>query len=537
MQMGRVSKGLRGWTSITSILFFSIDARSDEITVSTSGKYRAVYDPQFATSEAPQTATVELEPIVLQGKVLADENGTGFTVVAASRGVLKSEASNFESSPSTSVNVVGEIVQGHITTLSGPRRSGSPATFELTKTATAPSHHKLRRLGMDELSCYFKYRLYRLKARLASMTRPFKYPQYEEVRGQSSLAKLVAKVRMGRWMGGAVSRLRNVFGNMFSGQSGEPVTISNAKEELEVWVTRELGKTPASVDVLVKEGSCDWSGRLYIEGSEDQNAMDMIERDFYFLNFALPDESVEAFRHRMRLDIPIELYSIDGLGDYVEGPNGQVFLNVLARRPLIQVNAHQLLFKFAKKMRSSGKGRKALMALSQQAVRVVGNLNCMSTVHTSITPSVFLINERGLVYLSGLQSCVGDGNTLTEVIALPEGFLPPEILQSSGTKQEATFAMDAWELGATLFTFWCGRVPADQSEPFILPQKDGAFDLAACSISTPDEMLDLISALTNGDFSSRLLPEEAAARHPFMSLPIYHDEPSEYDSEFDDEGD
>ncbi|KAL8452297.1 hypothetical protein Emag_002416 [Eimeria magna] len=174
--------------------------------------------------------------------------------------------------------------------------------------------------------------------------------------------------------------------------------------------------------------------------------------------------------------------------------------------------------------------------MSQQAVTAVSNLNCMAIVHTNINPNVFLVSQKGLVFLGGLQQAVTEGSQLPNPLLVEVGFVPPELQQQ--LTNIATFAQDAWELGLTLYSFWCGNVPALESDDsFVFPFTDsGALNFESCSSRMPQEMQDLITAFTQADPQNRLLPEKAVT-HAAMLLPINGDSPTvDTDQDDDDSG-
>ncbi|KAL8433650.1 hypothetical protein ACSSS7_003748 [Eimeria intestinalis] len=398
---------------------------------------------------------------------------------------------------------------------------------------------RLRRLSSNSLGSYIG----RVSQRLATATNTFIAPQYEEVRGQSYLAKYAVKLNSQRRKSQMGTRLRNFLkgrrnsnNNGADGINGTNVVLSNGVSTVPAQFVSELQATPAFTDALAQEDESEWIGRFYVENPGYQDASATLEKDFAILNCAPTGESIEAFRHRMRLNVPIQLYTILGAGEYLQAPDGQVFINAVARRPLIQATAMQIVACFCKKLRGSKKGAKALMTMSQQAVTAVSNLNCMGIVHTNVNPNEFLVTQKGLVFLGGLQQAVTEGKQLPDPLTVEVGFVPPELQQQ--LTNIATFAQDAWELGLTLFSFWCGNVPAlDSDDSYVFPfTNSGALDFNSCSQRMPQEMQDLITAFTQPDPQDRLLPEKAVT-HPAMLLPINGDNPTvDTDQDDDDSG-
>ncbi|KAL8431584.1 hypothetical protein Efla_000630 [Eimeria flavescens] len=374
----------------------------------------------------------------------------------------------------------------------------------------------------------------RINQRLTAATQTFVYPQYEEVRGQTYLAKYAVKLGSVRRKSFGKTRRRYFLKNLVNPQNGQAydVVLSNGASTVSARFTQELQSTAAFTDGLAQESDSEWIGRFYVQSSE-QDAAATLEKDFAILNCAPTGESIEGFRHRIRLNVPIQLYTIEGAGPYLQAPDGQFFINAVARRPLIQATAMWLLRCFCKKMRGSKKGRKALLSMSQQSVTAVSNLNCMGIVHTNINPNVFLVTQKGLVFLGGLQQAVTEGKQLPQPLFIEEGFVPPEIEQQ--LTSTATFAQDAWELGVTLYSFWCGNMTTEESDPaFVFPMTDtGAVNFSSCTQKMPEEMQQLITDFTQIDPASRLLPEKAIF-HPAMTLPITGDTPT-VDTDQDDE--
>ncbi|KAL8431583.1 hypothetical protein Efla_000629 [Eimeria flavescens] len=361
--------------------------------------------------------------------------------------------------------------------------------------------------------------------------------RYEEARGQNNLAKLVFKIKVYTWLAQKTKKLRKFLQSLFPSQTDDTTILQDGISTLPVKFTRELLGGGDFMDLLAEEGDRAWVGRFYLD-RPGQDASAVMEKDFAILNCAPADESIESFRHRMRLDIPVELYTIETAGSYLKALRGEVFLNAVAKRPLIQATSSQVLKWFLKKLRNTKKGKSSLLSMSQQAVTAVSNLNRMSLVHTNINPNVFLITQKGLVFLGGLHQALTAGSQLPATLKIEPGYTPPELQAPKRTATRATFEQDAWELGLTLFAFWCGELPKEEAgEAFNFPvDTSGNIDFYNCSVFMPDEIRDLIVALTKSNPDSRLVPEKAERVHPAMFLPTTDGSPPTMDLDQDDDG-
>ncbi|CDJ47206.1 Rhoptry kinase family protein ROP23 (incomplete catalytic triad), putative [Eimeria brunetti] len=360
-----------------------------------------------------------------------------------------------------------------------------------------------------------------------------KKARYTEEPGQRYLAQVISKNRTGWWLSNKVSRLADVLGGVLPQGVDQPVLLANGYETREAMFLAVLQNRERFVDLLVQDQLLQeqpvqrqWIGRMYTEVQGGYSGLKALERDFAISKMAPPTESLASFRHSLRLDIPIDLYEISGLSSYVQAPDGQVFLNAISRRPLIRATAETV-------MGSAGSGKKAyraLLSLSQQAVRTVANLNCLLMVHTNVNPRSFLVTEKGLVFLGGLFQATQQGASLVDnyqySLASPV-FIPPELRDNTAYyNATAQPSQDAWQLGMTLFTFWCSQLSVDSS---------GSFNFNNCLSCMPAEIKDLIMGLTQLDPTSRLIAEKVALNHPAMLLPIYPDVPPQADMNQDDE--
>ncbi|KAL8452298.1 hypothetical protein Emag_002417 [Eimeria magna] len=397
-------------------------------------------------------------------------------------------------------------------------------------------HRMLRKLSSSPVTDRVARLTQRLHQRIRTATRPFVYPVYEEARGQNNLSKLVFKLKVYQWVAKKVKKLCNFLQSIFPSETEETTILSDGNSTLPVHFTRELQSDREFIDLLAQEDNRDWVGRFYVE-TPGQGTSTAMEKDFAVLNCAPPDESIESFRHRMRLDIPVEIYTIQSAENYLRAPDGQVFINAVARRPLIQVSTSQIMKRFLKKLKNTKKGKSSLLSMSQQAVTAVSNLNRLSLVHTNISPDVFLVTQKGLVFLGGLHQAVTEGSELPQIRTLKPGFTPPEFRGQATTTTRAAFSQDAWELGATLFSFWCGEPLDDESgEIFSFPMTaSGTLYFDTCSRFMPNEIKDLIVALTQTNPENRVLPEKAQRLHPAMRLATRDGSPPTVDVDQDDD--
>lgn len=345
--------------------------------------------------------------------------------------------------------------------------------------------------------------------------------RYEEEPGQRALAKVVRSVQKARWWnsGGSARCVHEVLGPLCPKNTEQPVYLVSGSSQIPVFFQQILAANQRFVDMVIKEQYTDkeWLGRMYLQSEGQEQAVDVLENDFAITKLTPPVEPVELFRHTLRFDIPVQLYQFLTTDPYVTAPDGQLFLNAVARRQLIRTRADQVMTK----MPICVKGYKARLSLSQQAVRTVANLNCIDRVHTNINPASFLVSEKGLVFLGNLYQSVPTGSVLSPTRTVAPGFTPPELVNVPPSAIVlADPSQDAWQLGATLFTFWCENVTASAS---------GASDFTGCNKKMPQQMKNLILAFTVSDPAARLLPEAAAWQHPAMLLPIYHGDASRFD--------
>ena len=361
-----------------------------------------------------------------------------------------------------------------------------------------------------------------------------KKSRYSEEPGQRYLAQVLSKNRAGWWLTNKVSRLVDILGGFMPQGVDQPVLLSNGYETREATFLMVLQNQERFVDLLVQDKlfqeqqplQRQWIGRMYTEVQGQFSALQALDRDFAIAKLAPAGEPLANFRHTLRLDIPIDLYEFTSLSTFVQAPDGQVFLNAISRRPLIRATAETVLA-------NAGTGKRsyrALLSLSQQAVRAVANLNCLLMVHTNINPASFLVTEKGIVFLGGLFQATQKDASLVEnykfTLTTPV-FLPPELRDNAAyASMTALPSQDAWQLGMTLFTFWCSQLSLDSS---------GALNFANCISCMPAEMKDLILGLTQADPNARLLAEAVALTHPAMLLPIFPDMPPQVDVDQDDE--
>ncbi|KAL8452208.1 hypothetical protein Emed_001515 [Eimeria media] len=412
----------------------------------------------------------------------------------------------------------------------------SPSPVSGSEPTVQTFRRQLRKLSSTSVSDTVGRFLLRLRPRIAAATRPFVYPINEEARGQTNLSKLVFKLKVYTWVAKKVKKLRNFLQSIFPSETDETTLLSDGNSTIPVHFTRELHRDKEFIDLLAQEDKRDWVGRFYVE-TPGQGTSTAMEKDFAILNCAPPDESIESFRHRMRLDIPIEIYTIQSAGDYLKAPDGQVFINAVARKPLVQASTSKIMKWFLKKLKNTKKGKSSLLSMSQQAVTAVSNLHRLSLVHTNINPDVFLVTQKGLVFLGGLHQAVTEGSVLPQTRAVKPGFTPPELRGQEKTTTRAAFSQDAWQLGATILTFWCGEPVDDESgEVLSLPMAEsGTVSFDTCSRFTPDEIKDLITSFTQPNPENRLLPEKAQRLHPAMRLPVTDGAPPTVDLDQDDD--
>ncbi|CDI87051.1 Rhoptry kinase family protein ROP23 (incomplete catalytic triad), putative [Eimeria praecox] len=358
--------------------------------------------------------------------------------------------------------------------------------------------------------------------------------RFTEEPGQKYLAQLLSKNRSSWWLSNKVSRLADVFGGVLTQGVDQAALLSNGYETREAMFLTVLQNRERFVDVLVQDQLLQqqqplqrqWIGRVYSEVEGQFSGIEALDRDFSIAKMAPQNEPLASFRHSLRLDIPVDLYEFSGLSTYVQAPDGQVFLNAISRRPLIRATAETVMANAG----TSNKAYRALLSLSQQAVRTVSNLNCLLMVHTNINPMSFLVTEKGLVFLGGIFQAVQQGSSLIDnynFTLTPPVFVPPELRDNAAYYGAVAMpSQDAWQLGMTLFTFWCSQLSVDSG---------GSLNFANCISCMPPEIKDLILGFTQVDPNTRLLPASVALTHPAMLLPIYPDVPPQADIDQDDE--
>ncbi|KAL8433649.1 hypothetical protein ACSSS7_003747 [Eimeria intestinalis] len=408
--------------------------------------------------------------------------------------------------------------------------------FSGSEPTVYPSYRRLRKLSSSPVTDKVFRLTKMLNQRMKTATRTFVYPVYEEARGQTSLSKLVFKLKVYTWVAKKVKKLRNFLQSIFPSETEETTILSDGNSTLPVRFTRELQRGTEFIDLLAQEDDRDWVGRFYVD-SLRQGASTAMDKDFAILNCAPADESIESFRHRMRLDIPVEIYTIQRAGNHLRAPDGQIFVNAVARKPLIQASTSQIMKWFLKKLKNTKKGKSSLLSMSQQAVTAVSNLNRLSLVHTNVNPDVFLVTQKGLVFLGGLHQAVTEGSQLPQARMAKPGYTPPELRGQARTTTQAAFSQDAWQLGATLFTFWCGMPSNEEVDEVVgFPTTgSGVLYFKTCSRFMPNEVKDLIVALTQNNPENRILPEKAQRLHPAMRLAITDGSPPTVDLNQDDD--
>ncbi|PFH31741.1 rhoptry kinase family protein ROP36 (incomplete catalytic triad) [Besnoitia besnoiti] len=180
---------------------------------------------------------------------------------------------------------------------------------------------------------------------------------------------------------------------------------------------------------------------------------------------------------------------------------------------------------------------KAMISISIQMVYAVASLNSYGLVHGHIRPSSFVMTPDGKVLLSDFHTIVEEGIRLScrhkSVPSAADLNSSPEELACSQHDEEprqtfeATFALDAWRLGVSLFKLWCReswREPKPD-EPwakhlttrqvaFLKAQKRGRttrarLDLEHCRSDTPSFILRVIQQFLEPNPDARLTAVDA----------------------------
>ncbi|KFG35164.1 rhoptry kinase family protein ROP36 (incomplete catalytic triad) [Toxoplasma gondii GAB2-2007-GAL-DOM2] len=197
---------------------------------------------------------------------------------------------------------------------------------------------------------------------------------------------------------------------------------------------------------------------------------------------------------------------------------------------------------------------KAMISISIQMVYAVASLNSYGLVHGHIRPSSFVMTTDGKVLLTDFHTVVEEGSKLScshkRVRAMADLNASPEELECShhgpGQTFEASFALDAWRLGVSLYKLWCReswREPkpgetwterlTTRQVAFVKAQQRGrtsrsGLDLQHCRADTPSFILRLIQQFLEPNPETRLTPIDAVKgtslfRHMERRLKVVQD--------------
>ncbi|CBZ49770.1 unnamed protein product [Neospora caninum Liverpool] len=197
---------------------------------------------------------------------------------------------------------------------------------------------------------------------------------------------------------------------------------------------------------------------------------------------------------------------------------------------------------------------KAMISISIQMVYAVASLHSYGLVHGHIRPSSFVMTADGKVLLTDFHTTVEEGSKLScfhkTVPSDADLNSSPEELECThhgpGQEFEASFALDAWRLGVSLYKLWCReswREPkADEpwaehlstrQVAFLKAQKRGRttrsrLDLEHCRTDTPSFILRLIQQFLEPNPDARLTPTDAVKgtglfRHMERRMQVVHE--------------
>ncbi|EPR63977.1 rhoptry protein ROP5 [Toxoplasma gondii GT1] len=271
----------------------------------------------------------------------------------------------------------------------------------------------------------------------------------------------------------------------------------------------------------------DFALKVFTMGAE--NSRSELERlhEATFAAARLLGESPEEARDRRRLLLPSDAVAVQSQPPFAQLSPGQsdyAVANYLLLMPAASVDL-ELLFRtldFLYVLRST-EDFLALHILTAQLIRLAANLQSKGLVHGHFTPDNLFIMPDGRLML-GDVSVLRKVGTRGPASSVPVTYAPREFLNAS----TATFthALDAWQLGLSIYRVWCLFLPFGLVTPGIkgswkrpslrVPGTD-SLAFGSCT-PLPDFVQTLIGRFLNFDRRRRLLPLEAMETPEFLQL-------------------
>lgn len=241
---------------------------------------------------------------------------------------------------------------------------------------------------------------------------------------------------------------------------------------------------------------------------------------------------------RLQLVLPLDILRKKGAGNILHVPRGKDLLNAMIVTPLFPMDLSRLVDQLVAKR---AEDRVVLLSLTQQVVTAVNNLHGLGLIHLDVKPCNFLVSNSGRVYLADLDDVQEIGSPVLPAIFSPE-YASPELArvligEDRGGKRST--AMDAWQLGVSIYAMWCRGLPrvtrsASGYEVMraVVELSDATATLdPRCTVLMPEPVLDLVTQFLEINPMKRLTPAEAVASHPAMSLGVQVNDNTEQEKE------
>ncbi|EPR56762.1 rhoptry protein ROP5 [Toxoplasma gondii GT1] len=250
--------------------------------------------------------------------------------------------------------------------------------------------------------------------------------------------------------------------------------------------------------------------KVFTMGAE--NSRSELERlhEATFAAARLLGESPEEARDRRRLLLPSDVVAVQSQPPFAQLSPGQSDYAV----------ANYLLLMPAA---SGGEGILARHILTAQLIRLAANLQSKGLVHGRFTPDNLFLMPYGPVML-GDVSALWKVGTRGPASSVPVTYAPREFLNAN----TATFthALNAWQLGLSIYRVWCLFLPfglvtpgikGSWKRPSLLVPGTDSLSFFPCA-PVPDFVETLIRRFLNFDRRRRLLPLEAMETPEFLQL-------------------
>ncbi|KFG56598.1 rhoptry protein ROP5 [Toxoplasma gondii RUB] len=260
-----------------------------------------------------------------------------------------------------------------------------------------------------------------------------------------------------------------------------------------------------------------------------ENSRSELERlhEATFAAARLLGESPEEARDRRRLLLPSDAVAVQSQPPFAQlspGQSDNAVANYLLLMPAASVDL-ELLIRSGDFVDIFGgqHGWLTTSILTAQLIRLAANLQSKGLVHGHFTPDNLFIMPDGRLML-GDVSALRKVGTRGPASSVPVTYAPREFLNAS----TATFthALDAWQLGLSIYRVWCQVLPFGLVTPGIkrswkrpslrVPGTD-SLSFFPCGY-VPDFVKTLIGRFLNFDRRRRLLPLEAMETPEFLQL-------------------